>query len=95
MRKLPTESLEEWAERVHQFELKYALNEIKNGADINVVMEAMSVRIQKKILHPFYEEIKQVSYNSSKDLAELSRKRYEEQYLSKNKPKPDHILEDK
>jgi glutamyl-tRNA reductase len=95
MRKLPNESIEQWANRVQTFELEFALKEIRKGADINLVMEAMSARIQKKILHPFYEEIRKQTTDAAKESAIISRQKYEEQYLSKNKPKSDHVIEDK
>lgn len=53
--------MEEWANRVRTFELGYALQQIANGQDINLVMEAMAVRIQNKILHPIIVEIKKIN----------------------------------
>ena len=50
--------MEDWAERVRQFELGYALQQLAKGQDLNVVMEAMASRIQQKILHPVIMEIK-------------------------------------
>lgn len=61
MRKDPNESMEDWAERVRKFELEYALQQLAKGQDINVVMEAMAMRIQQKILHPIIIEIKKSS----------------------------------
>ena len=54
----PNESFESWCERVRKFELEYARNLIAKGEDINLVLEAMSARIQQKILHPILLEIK-------------------------------------
>jgi glutamyl-tRNA reductase len=53
-----SESLEEWAERVCKEEYKLALRHYNNGSDINTVMEAMAIRIQNKILHPIFIELK-------------------------------------
>jgi len=58
LRKDPTESIEDWAERVRKFELGYALQQLAKGQDVNLVMEAMATRIQQKILHPIIIEIK-------------------------------------
>lgn len=54
----PNESFESWCERVRQFELEYARSLIAKGQDLNLVLEAMSARIQQKILHPVLLEIK-------------------------------------
>lgn len=59
MKKLPNESMEEWAERVRKFELGYALQQLAKGQDINTVMEAMAARIQQKMLHPVITDIKE------------------------------------
>jgi glutamyl-tRNA reductase len=59
MRIDPNETYENWAKRVQQYEYGYALQQVANGQDINVVMEAMAVRIQKKILHPILQAIKE------------------------------------
>lgn len=58
MRKDPNESMEDWAERVRKFELGFALQQLAKGQDVNVVMEAMAMRIQQKILHPVIIELK-------------------------------------
>ncbi len=59
MRKEKDESLEDWAERVRKYELGYALQQLAKGQDLNVVMEAMALRIQQKILHPVIISIKE------------------------------------
>lgn len=61
MRKDPNESIEDWAERVRKFEYGYALQQLAKGHDLNLVMEAMAIRIQQKILHPIIVEIKKSS----------------------------------
>lgn len=55
--------MEEWAERVRKFEYGYALQQLAKGQDLNIVMEAMAMRIQQKILHPVLVEIKKSSEN--------------------------------
>lgn len=50
--------MEEWAERVRKFELGFALQQLAKGQDVNLIMEAMAMRIQQKILHPIIIELK-------------------------------------
>jgi glutamyl-tRNA reductase len=95
MRKKIDETLEEWAQRVQTFELLEAKKALAQGQDAHVVMEAMATRIQKKIMHALYKSIQDSVNNNSIIQTELSRQRYEELYLNKNKPKPDQSLEDK
>jgi glutamyl-tRNA reductase len=63
LKKDPNESMEQWADRVRKFELGYALQQLAKGQDINLVMEAMAVRIQNKMLHPIIVEIKKLNEN--------------------------------
>jgi glutamyl-tRNA reductase len=63
LKKDPNESMEQWADRVRKFELGYALQQLAKGQDINLVMEAMAVRIQSKMLHPIIVEIKKLNEN--------------------------------
>ena len=84
-------TLEEWAHLVHDFELTEAKRRLARGDDINLVMETMSIRIQKKMLHPILESIRETPV--SFDLTD-SKKAYEEAYLKKNGPKADHVNED-
>lgn len=57
--------MEAWAERVRKYELGHALQQVARGQDINVVMEAMSARIQQKILHPVFIALKESHGNKS------------------------------
>lgn len=50
--------MEQWAERVRQFEYGHALQQLAKGEDLNLVMEAMAARIQQKMLHPVFAEIR-------------------------------------
>jgi glutamyl-tRNA reductase len=82
MRKQPNETLADWAERVRQYELEFAIKELKKGTPIDLVMEAMSAKIQQKMLHPILVELRATSkldYN-----LESSKKAYEEAF-KKNK----------
>jgi glutamyl-tRNA reductase len=82
MRKQPQESLNQWAERVQKYELDFAMKELKKGADINFVMEAMAARIQQKMLHPMLIEAKEllrVDYD-----VESSKKAYYEAFKKNN-----------
>jgi len=53
--------MEDWAERVRKFEYGYALQQLAKGQDLNLVLEAMAMRIQQKILHPILIEIKKTN----------------------------------
>ena len=82
---------EDWARKVQDTELKYALKQLAAGQDINTVMEAMSHRIQKKMLHPVLLAIKEM--NTSEFDPVKSREEYNRIYG--NLPKPaDHVSQD-
>ena len=85
----PKESIEQWAERVSMHEYGEALKQIAAGQDVNVVMEAMSERIMKKLKHPLLKEIK-VWGKSTYD-ATISKQNYKKNYLDKTKPVADHM----
>lgn len=92
MRWNPNESFEDWVDRVRIFEYGLALQQVAKGEDINLVMEAMSLRIQQKIMHPILKTIRdssKISYDS-----ELSQKNYKENYLDKAQPVADHVSSD-
>lgn len=91
MRIRPDESYESWAQRVQEFELAQAKKELAQGADINLVMEAMSARMQQKLLHPILKAIRDTPTNYN---AEEGRKRYYEAMKGKG-PASDHVLEEK
>ena len=91
MRQRPDEQYADWVERVRTFELTEALKEIKNGADINLVMEAMSSRIMKKVLHPLLIAIREGSRKEF-DAAE-NRKTYSEA-MGHRKPIADHVVDE-
>lgn len=58
MKKVQNESFLNWSERVQKFEYQHAKHLINKGTDINMVLELMAIRIQKKILHYIITEIK-------------------------------------
>ncbi len=92
MRQRPDETYEQWIERVRVYELNRALNEIKNGADINLVMEAMSAGIMKRILHPILVSIREEAKTPFD--AEASRASYFETMRGRD-PVADHVEEEK
>ncbi len=92
MRRLEGESYENWVERVRLFEQGYALQRIANGDDHETIVEEMSIRMMDKLMNPVYKAIRD-SKVSTFD-AEKSRQVYYDKYLSKNRPKSDHVLDD-
>lgn len=91
MRIRPEESYQQWADRVRQFELAHARQQLSKGVPVAQVLARMSERIQQKILHPIIVAIKAVPV--SYDLTE-NKKAYREAYLNKNGPKSDHVSDD-
>jgi hypothetical protein len=92
VRRLEGESYENWVERVRLFEQGYALQRIANGDDHETIVEEMSIRMMDKLMNPVYKAIRD-SKVSTFD-AEKSRQVYYDKYLSKNRPKSDHVLDD-
>jgi glutamyl-tRNA reductase len=91
MRIKADESYEQWVERVSAFELAHARKELANGVPVDEVLDWMSKRINQKLLHPVITSIKNKPIDFD---IEASKKAYEEAYLRKNSPKPDHLTED-
>jgi hypothetical protein len=89
MRYKPGESIENWAERVRMHEYGEAIKQIASGQDVNVVMEAMSVRIMEKIKYPLLKEIQ--NWGKSTYDATLSKENYKKNYLDKTKRVADHM----
>ena len=92
MRRLEGESYENWVERVRLFEQGYALQRIAKGDDHETIVEEMSIRMMDKLMNPMYKAIRD-SRVSTFD-AEQSRQAYYDKYLSKHRPKSDHVLDD-
>lgn len=91
MRPHKDESYADWAERVKRYELEDALKSLTAGEDIESVIDRMSTRIMKKMLHPLYKDLHK-SFDAQFDLEE-SRKKYKELYQDKTAPVADHIDE--
>lgn len=88
MRPHGDESYSQWVERVRVFEYEYALQEISKGHDVNLVMEAMSARMMKKMLHPLIIAIKESQHTEYDAAAEKAS------YFEKMKgwhPAADHV----
>jgi glutamyl-tRNA reductase len=91
MRYNDEESYEKWIERVRQYECGRALQRLARGDPIEMVLEDMSRRIVKKSLYPILKTIRNIPTNYD---AEKSMKAYEENYLNKNQPVADHVVDD-
>ena len=66
--------MEEWSEKVREFEMKRAMRLISRGKKPEEVVEEFSKRMADKLLHPLYPALfKPVGYD-----AVTSRKEYEE-----------------
>jgi glutamyl-tRNA reductase len=89
----PNESYEAWAKRVQMYEQGHAMKRIAAGEPADLVLEEMAKRITEKLIHPIIKQIE--STVVSDYVPEKSKKDYEERYLKKNSPKPDHILDEK
>lgn len=89
------ESLEDWSKRVQLFEYGLALQELANGKDSKEVLEAMAKRITDKMMHPLMRTLNngELTEDDRKAL-EMSRERYQREYLDRFSTKPDHILDD-
>jgi glutamyl-tRNA reductase len=85
----PNQSYEKWAERVRMYEYGIALQQIAKGGDPEKVMLDMSRRMMEKLMHPVIKHIQETSVSDYDP--EKSRKEYEETYLKKVSPRPDHI----
>lgn len=85
----PNEPIEKWVERVQMLEYGEALKQIAKGQDVQVVMEAMSVRIMEKLKHPLIRQIKEWGHSTYN--ATLSQENYKKNYLNKTKPVADHM----
>ena len=85
----PDEPIEQWVERVRTYEYGEALKQIASGQDVNLVMEAMSVRIMEKLKYPILKHIKEWGKDTYD--ATLSRENYQKNYLDKTKRVADHM----
>jgi glutamyl-tRNA reductase len=85
------ENYSEWLERVRLAELDLAKKALHNGSDINLVLEAMSERIVKKMLHPILTELRNVQtpFDIQKHRSDY------ESAMRNRKPVADHVEDDK
>jgi glutamyl-tRNA reductase len=85
------ENYNEWLERVRSAELALAKKALRNGSDINLVLEAMSERIVKKMLHPILTDIRNVPLPF-----DIQQNRLDYESAMRNrKPVADHVADDK
>lgn len=85
----PDESYEAWAKRVQMFEHGLAMQQIASGEPADLVLEKMAKRITDKLMHPILKQIENIAvsdYNPTQ-----SKSDYDENYIKKFGPKPDHI----
>ena len=84
------EDYNSWLSRIHEHELKIANAKLLKGIPINVILEEMSKRMMKKILHPILKELNNISNNYN---IEESKKSYNAA-MKHNRPAADHVLDD-
>ena len=83
--------LESWAEYARQLELEIAFKDLKRGQSVDEVLEKLSHRLSRKILHPL---IKQIKYQQAQTYdSARSQREYKENYLDSVGPKADHVEE--
>ena len=92
MRKLETESYEDWLERIDQFERGVALQRLAKGEDRDIVLEDFSKRITNKMKHALFDVIK-TNMVSNFDV-EKSRKDYENRFLKNREFIADHVSDE-
>jgi len=81
------ETLEEWADRVRQFEFGYAMQALAKGTDTDTVLEQMSIRISNKIKHYIITHIKvPLEYDVGKNKLEY------EETMKRISPVADHVI---
>ena len=89
----PNESYEGWAKRVQMYEQGHAMKRIAGGEPADVVLEDMARRITEKLIYPVIKQIESTVISDYDPVK--SKKDYEENYLKRNGPKSDHILDEK
>jgi hypothetical protein len=91
MRINPGETYESWAKRVQQYEYGYALQQVAKGEDLNLVMEAMTARIQQKLLHPVFRALRASPEDTYDPIA--AKLAYEKAYTNSGGV-ADHVVDD-
>ena len=89
MKQLPNEDYEDWIKRAQIYEYGRALQQLANGEDPTKILEELSDRLTKKMLHPVFDAIKELTTSSYN--AEESLRYYEEEYLGRFPRVADHI----
>ena len=84
------ENYDIWLCQIYDHELKVAKAKLLKGIPIDVVLEEMSKRIIKKMLHPILTELNNIPDNYN---IEESKKSYNEA-MKHNSPAADHVLDD-
>ena len=84
------ENYDIWLSRIRNYELKIAEAKLLKGIPIDVVLEEMSKRIIKKMLHPILTELNNIPDNYN---IEESRKAYNTA-MKYPRPAADHVLDD-
>jgi len=74
-------SYHEWVTLAQEHECEHAKTRIRNGENVQLVLEDMSMRLMNKLLNPMYKIIKD-SVVVQRDYEELKQK-YKENYLDK------------
>ena len=85
------EDYNDWLERVQSAELALAKKALHNGSDINLVLEAMSERIVKKMLHPIFTDLRNAPLPFD---VEKNRLDYNSA-MRDRRPAADHVSDDK
>jgi glutamyl-tRNA reductase len=92
MRPRPDESYAEWVERARAYELAEAMKEIANGADVNLVMEAMSARLMRKLIHPLLVAVRE---NAKTEFDPVANRTAYFENMKHRGPAADHVEEEK
>lgn len=94
MKKLSSETYDEWCERVLEHEQKIAKKQLGKGVNIHHIMETMSRRIINKLVHP---HLKQVHQRNQEIIAKTKpTEEYEsyEQVIAKRGTIADHMVDE-
>jgi glutamyl-tRNA reductase len=89
MRYKKEETYESWCNQVCAYEKSQAIKEIAQGKSVDDVLEKMSRRIIKKLMHPIFLEIRGEPPSMSE--VEADKKSYEDKYLKHTSPRADQI----
>lgn len=86
------ELYEDWCYRARMYEHGIAMQRIAKGENVEIVLEEMSQRLLRKLIHPLYEITEtEFDINFNKEKSKLE---YKENYLNKMNPVADHVDRD-